>query len=180
MGELSVRQDGKQCCAVLIVFSLENETLVEPLISTTTSLAGVHSAALPFPHSHLLLVHSPALISLRTIVDSLTAAFPQLSFLPVSATNDSQLASLKKHKETALWRQTFWTSACFAVPVFLIGMMHMYLPNWLIGWAGWKVVRGIYLGDLVCLGLTIPVQGWLARRFYVTAWKSLKHRSATM
>ena len=63
---------------------LENATLVEPLISTTTSLAGVHSALLPFPHTHLILNHSPALISLRTIVDSLTAAFPQLTFLPTS------------------------------------------------------------------------------------------------
>lgn len=159
---------------------LENATLVEPLITTTTSLAGVHSATLPFPHSHLLLVHSPTLISLRTIVDSLTAAFPQLSFLPISANNDSQLASLRKYKETALWRRTFLTAACFAVPVFLIGMMHMYLPIWLMGWTGWKLITGLYLGDLVCLGLTIPVQGWLARRFYANAYKSLKHKSATM
>lgn len=153
---------------------------MEPLVNTTTSLAGVRTASLPFPHSHLLLVHSPTLISLRTIVDSLTAAFPQLSFLPISANNDSQLASLRKHKETALWRRTFISASCFAIPVFLIGMMHMYLPNWLMGWTGWKIITGIYLGDVVCLGLTIPVQLFLARRFYVNAYKSLKHKSATM
>jgi Cu+-exporting ATPase len=56
----------------------------------------------------------------------------------------------------------------------------MYLPMWLMGWTMWRVCRGIYLGDLVCLGLTLPVQGWLARRFYENAWKSLKHKSATM
>jgi Cu+-exporting ATPase len=39
---------------------------------------------------------------------------------------------------------------------------------------------GIYLGDLVCLALTIPVQTWLARRFYENAYKSLKHGAATM
>jgi len=159
---------------------LENATLVEPLISTTTSLAGVHAALLPFPHTHLILNHSPALISLRTIVDSLTAAFPQLTFLPTSTQNDSQLASLQKHKETSRWRRTFLRALSFAIPVFFIGMMHMYLPHWLMGWTAWKVITGIYLGDVVCLLLTIPVQVFLARRFYINAWKSLKHKSATM
>ena len=103
-----------------------------------------------------------------------------LTFLPTSARNDSQLASLQKHKETALWRRTFVLSAAFAVPVFATGMLGMYLPRWLMGWTMWKIYTGIYLGDLVCLGLTIPVQGWLARRFYANAWRALKHKSATM
>jgi len=68
----------------------------------------------------------------------------------------------------------------FALPVFIIGMMHMYLPRWLMGWTGWKLCTGIYLGDVACLALTIPVQLWLARRFYSNAYKSLKHKSATM
>jgi Cu+-exporting ATPase len=159
---------------------LENADLVDSIISTITSLAGVHSVSFPFPPTHLLLSHSPTLIPLRTLVDALSASFPQLTFLPTSTQNDSQIASLQKHKETALWRRTFLLSATFAVPVFIIGMMGMYLPMWLMGWTMWRVCRGIYLGDLVCLGLTLPVQGWLARRFYENAWKSLKHKSATM
>jgi Cu+-exporting ATPase len=61
------------------------------------------------------------------------------------------------------------------VPVFLMGMV---LP--MFG-AGKKVVetriwRGIFVGDLIELALTIPVQVWLARRFYQNAWRALKHR----
>jgi Cu+-exporting ATPase len=154
--------------------------LVDDIIRTTKSLAGVHETTLPFPHSHLRLSHSPLLIPLRAIVDALTTAYPQLNFLPTSTQNDSQLASLQKHKETALWRRTFLSSASFAVPVFVIGMLSMYLPRWLMGWTMWRLSRGIYLGDVVCLALTIPVQLWLARKFYDNAWKSLKHKSATM
>jgi Cu+-exporting ATPase len=162
-------------------FRLDNaELLVDSIIDATTSLAGVHSASLPYPHTHLLFTHSPLLISLRSIVDSLAASFPQLSFLPISSQNDDQLASLQKHKETTLWKRTFVISAWFAVPVFIIGMMSMYLPRWLMGWTMWRVCTGIYLGDLVCLGLTIPVQFFLARRFYENAWRAVKHKSATM
>ena len=110
----------------------------------------------------------------------MTLAYPNLNFLPTSIRDDSQLASLQKHKETASWRRTFYASASFAVPVFIIGMMSMYLPMWLMGWTMWKLMTGIYLGDVVCLVLTLPVQFWLARRFYNNAWKSLKHKSATM
>ncbi|WVW79360.1 hypothetical protein I302_101328 [Kwoniella bestiolae CBS 10118] len=164
----------------LRVYGLENAEVVDSLLETTSNIAGVHSATLPPPYTHLALTHSPLLISLRTLVDTLSARFPQLSFLPVSTRDDSQLASLQKHKETATWRRTFMTSAVFAVPVFVIGMLSMYLPHWLMGWTMWKVVNGIYLGDLVCLLLTIPVQLFLARRFYENAWKSVKHGSATM
>ena len=59
-------------------------------------------------------------------------------------------------------------------------MMHMYLPYWLVGWTSWKLITGIYLGDLACLSLTIPVQVWLARRFYENAWRAVKHGAATM
>ena len=162
--------------------SLEDtdSSLVDPIVHLATSLAGVHSVTLSYPHTHLILTHSPLLISLRAIVDTLTTSFPQLTFLPTSTQNDSQLASLQKHKETARWRRSFVISAMFAVPVFVIGMMSMYLPHWLMGWTMWKIITGIYLGDVACLALTIPVQGWLARRFYKNAWKSLKHKSATM
>ena len=58
--------------------------------------------------------------------------------------------------------------------------MSMYLPHWLMGWTMWRVYHGIYLGELVCLALTIPVQAKLAKRFYINAWKAVKHKSATM
>lgn len=159
---------------------LENAEFVDSVIMTLESLAGVHTVSFPYPHSHLLFTHSAALITLRTIVDTLATAYPHLTFLPTTTQNDSQLASLQKHKETQRWKRTFLLSACFAIPNFIIGMMAMYLPHWLMGWTMWKISTGIYLGDLVCLALTIPVQTWLARRFYENAWKSLKHGSATM
>jgi len=148
---------------------------VDEIIELVSSL-GI-SSTMPSPHSHLYFSHSSS-IPLRTIVDTLTTSFPQMTFLPTSTADNSQLASLQKHKETAAWRQTFIRSSCFAVPVFIIGMMHMYLP--FMGWTKWKLMTGIYLGDLICLFLTIPVQFFLARRFYINAYKSLKHKSATM
>ncbi|KAG8700629.1 hypothetical protein FRC08_004592 [Ceratobasidium sp. 394] len=43
-----------------------------------------------------------------------------------------------------------------------------------------RLCTGIYLGDLLVFLLTVPVQFWLGQKFYRSAWKSIKHRSATM
>lgn len=173
--ERSIEQDVE-----LRVYGLENRNLAPTIEGTSLGLAGVSAASLPPPHTHLYLTHSTALISLRAIIDALSLAYPQLTFLPTSSQNDEQLASLQKHKETALWRRTFVVSTWFAVPVFIVSMVAMYLPKWLMGWTMWRIHTGIYLGDLVCLCLTLPVQTVLARRFYENAWKSIKHGGATM
>lgn len=159
---------------------LENADFVDSVIMSLESLPGVIGVTFPYPHSHLLFSHTPTLTSLRTIVDTLATAYPHLTFLPTSTYNNSQVSSLQKHKETQRWKRTFLASLCFALPNFFVGMMSMYLPHWLMGWTMWKLFTGIYLGDLVCLALTIPVQTWLARRFYENAYKSLKHGAATM
>jgi Cu+-exporting ATPase len=130
------------------------------------------------PYDHLTFRHATAMASLRDIVDHLAEKFPQLSFLPTSTENETQLASLQKHRETARWRRIFLLSLFFAIPNFIIGMMHMYLP--FMGWTQWKLMTGIYLGQVICLFLTIPVQCILARSFYINAYKSLKHGAATM
>jgi Cu+-exporting ATPase len=42
------------------------------------------------------------------------------------------------------------------------------------------IFPGLYLGDVLCLVLTIPVQFGVGLRFYKSAWKSVKHGSSTM
>ena len=41
-------------------------------------------------------------------------------------------------------------------------------------------IPGLWLGDVVCLLLTIPVQFGIGKRFYISAFRSLRHGSPTM
>lgn len=160
---------------------MEGAEEAQALVSYLTAIAGVDNVSLLPPYSEIKLVHSPTLITLRHLVDVLAKDFPNLSILPSGATSDdAQLASLRKLHEIASWRRTFWWSLVFAVPVFVVSMMAMWLPHWLLGWTMLRIIKGIYVGDIVALLLTIPVQFGLARRFYRNAWKSLQHKQATM
>jgi hypothetical protein len=161
-----------------------NEHEPEDLTNALAAILGVTRVAFPPPYTEISFTHSPNLMTLRLIIDSLALSFPRLTFLPTSTMSqaNSQLASLQKLHETAKWRRTFWTAFYFAVPVFVVSMGPMWLPSWLMGWTmkTFFGINGLFWGDVIALALTIPVQGWLARGFYSNAYKSLTHGSATM
>ncbi|KAF9519499.1 hypothetical protein BS47DRAFT_1481974 [Hydnum rufescens UP504] len=91
----------------------------------------------------------------------------------------TQLQSLTRTKEIQGWRRRLYTSASFALPVFFLSMIlpmiHFLRPIYHM-----RLIKGIYLTDLLCLLLTIPVQFWLGARFYRAAYNSVRHGSATM
>jgi Cu+-exporting ATPase len=91
----------------------------------------------------------------------------------------TQLRSLTRAKEIQEWRSRFYISLAFAIPVFFLGMVFMHIPI-LKDFVMFKIMNGIYLGDVLQLILTTPVQFWIGRKFYINSYKSLRHGSATM
>ncbi|KAJ1030862.1 hypothetical protein NDA18_002091 [Ustilago nuda] len=93
--------------------------------------------------------------------------------------NSTQLASLGRIKEIAEWRSAFLFSLSMAVPLFLLSMV---LPRFAFTRSilMFQPLPGLYLQDLACLALTLPVQFGIGLRFYRTSWKAIKHGSATM
>ena len=94
--------------------------------------------------------------------------------------NNAQLESLAKTREIRDWKAAFLYSLSFAIPVFIISMViPMFIPVLDFG-SVQLLIPGLHLGDVVCMLLTIPVQFGVGKRFYVSAFKSLSHRTPTM
>jgi len=142
------------------------------------SLPGVNSASISLSTSRLTVIHTPNVVGLRGIVEAVEAA----GFNALVADNDdnnAQLESLAKTREINEWKLAFKISLFFAIPVFLISMIiPMCIPA--IDLERLMIVPGLYAGDIVCMLLTIPVQFGIGKRFYVSAWKSIRHGSPTM
>ena len=163
----------------LKVFGLSNSSSATALEDVLRLLPGVSAAVVNLSTSRVHVSHNPSLTGLRALVE----AVENLGYnvlLADSDNNNAQLESLAKTREIQEWRQAFWTSLSFAVPVFLISMViPMTIPRLDFGsillW-----IPGLYLGDVACVILTIPVQFGIGRRFYVSSYKSLKHGSPTM
>lgn len=142
------------------------------------ALPGVTTARLSQATSRLAVTHHPNVTGLRLIVETVEKS----GFNALVADNDdnnAQLESLAKTREIQEWRRAFKVSLSFAIPVFFINMIFpMLIPVLDVG--GWELLNGLFLGDIVCLVLTIPVQFGIGKRFYTSAYKSIKHGSPTM
>jgi Cu+-exporting ATPase len=91
----------------------------------------------------------------------------------------TQLQSLTRAKEVLEWKQRFIWSLWFAIPGFFVSMIGMHIPG-VRSILGAHLFNGIYLGDVISLLITTPAQFWVGAKFYRSAYKSLKHRTATM
>ncbi|KAK4218168.1 hypothetical protein QBC37DRAFT_333850 [Rhypophila decipiens] len=141
------------------------------------SLPGITSARLSTATSRLTVSHMPSVTGLRAIVEAVENAGLN-ALVADNDDNNAQLESLAKTREINEWRTAFRVSVSFAVPVFIISMiLPMAGP---LNFGDIELLSGLFLGDVICLLLTLPVQFGIGKRFYVSAWKSLKHGSPTM
>jgi Cu+-exporting ATPase len=170
---------GSSSVAQFKVFGVPDAAAATALEEKLKSLPGVSSAKLSLATSRLTVNHQSNLTGLRAIVETVENAGYN-ALVADNDDNNAQLESLSKTREITEWRRAFKVSVSFAIPVFLISMvLPMILPSWL-NFTKIQLLPGIFLGDVVCLVLTIPVQFGIGKRFYISAWKSLKHKSPTM
>jgi Cu+-exporting ATPase len=162
----------------LKVFGLPNANAAEDLAVLLKKIPGITSATINFSTSRATIQRNPQIIGLRATVEAVEAAGYNALVADLDD-NNAQLESLAKTKEIQEWRRAVIFSAWFAVPVFLTSMfIPMFLP--FLNYGGIRIIPGLYLGDIICLALTIPVQFGIGKRFYISAYKSLSHGSPTM
>lgn len=147
------------------------------LENTMHGLPGVYSVSVNLSSSRLTVVYRPSLIGLRAIV-GIVESQGLNALIADNEDNNAQLESLAKTREIGEWRRAFRVSVAFAIPVFLISMV-LPMISWL-DFGSLRLLPGLYLGDLLCLCLTIPVQFGIGKRFYISAYRSIKHKSPTM
>lgn len=162
----------------LKLYGLSNGDAATELETLLRAQAGVTGAVISLSTSRATITYNPTLVGLRALVESV-ANTGYDALVADSDDNNAQLESLAKTKEIQEWRRAFIYSLSFAIPVFCISMfIPMFLPA--LNFGAVRLIPGLYFGDLLCCILTIPVQFGIGKRFYISAFKSIKHKSPTM
>uniref|UniRef100_A0A8H7TMX2 P-type Cu(+) transporter n=1 Tax=Bionectria ochroleuca TaxID=29856 RepID=A0A8H7TMX2_BIOOC len=162
----------------LRLYGCSNAGMANAVEEKLKELSGIVAASVTMATERLTVTYQPTAIGLRAIVEAVEAQGLN-ALLAESQDNNAQLESLAKTKEINEWRLAFRISFAFAVPVFLISMiLPMCLPG--IDFGKCQIIPGLFLGDIICFVLTVPIQFGIGKRFYVSAFKSLKHGSPTM
>lgn len=141
------------------------------------ALPGVNSVAVSLATETAKISFDQGLVGPREMVERIE----ELGFdaMVSDEQNATQLKSLSRTKEIQEWRWRFQWSVAFALPVFFISMVFPKIPG-LAPIVHYHLVQGICVGYLIVLALTSAAQFWIGKKFYINAWKAIKHKSATM
>lgn len=178
--EEGVQTSGASSTIQLKIYGLPSPESAADLQTLLSNIPGITSANINHSTTRATIAHLPSRIGLRAIVEAIEKAGYN-ALVADNDDNNAQLESLAKTKEIQGWYKALKTSLAFAIPVFLISMFFpMFIPFLDIGSIKLPIIPGLWLGDVICLILTIPVQFGIGRRFYVSAFRSIRHKSPTM
>lgn len=160
------------------VYGLTDAASAAALEDILLNTPGILSASVRLSSSQASVSFNPSQVGIRAVAKVFEDAGYN-ALLTESDDNNAQLESLAKTREIHEWRRAFLLSLSFAIPVMLISMIFpMYLH--FLDFGSVELIPGLFLGDVACMFLTIPVQFGIGLRFYRAAFKSLRHRSPTM
>ncbi|KAL8911133.1 MAG: hypothetical protein Q9172_007727 [Xanthocarpia lactea] len=166
----------------LKILGLTDTASAATLEDALRAIPGITSVAVNYctlTSSRTTITYNSLETGLRAVVEA-TESLGYNSLIADVDDNNAQLESLAKTREIREWKSAFLYSLSFAIPVFLISMIiPMFIPALDYGCIR-LLIPGLHLGDVICMLLTIPVQFGVGKRFYVSAFKSLSHRTPTM
>ncbi|KAJ7066629.1 Cu-transporting P-type ATPase [Mycena amicta] len=161
----------------LRIFGMTCGSCTSTVESGLSSVPGINSVAVSLATETATIQFDRGLIGPREMVERIE----EMGFDAVLSDHGdaTQVASLMRTKEVLLWRSRLLWSMTFAIPVLFLGMVFPHVPG-VRDIVGANLFNCVYLGDVLIAILTTPAQFWVGANFYRSAWKSLKHRAATM
>ncbi|GAA5981501.1 hypothetical protein JCM5350_004610 [Sporobolomyces pararoseus] len=164
---------------ILRVYGMTCGSCVSSIESALLSTPGILKVTVSLVTERATISYDPSILrGPRDVVDLIEEVGFDAT-LASDENNAMQLQSLARTKEIQEWRSAFIRSFSFGLPVFLLSMVFPMI-SFLRPLVNVALLPGIHLGDVICCILTIPVQFGIGARFYRSAFKALKHKSATM
>ncbi|KAG6821451.1 hypothetical protein H0H93_010175 [Arthromyces matolae] len=161
----------------LRIYGMTCSSCTATIESGLSSVPGITSVAVSLATETCTVDFDRALIGPREMVERIEEmGFDAMLSDQQDAT---QLQSLTRAKEVLEWRRRFIWSFSFAFPVFFISMIGPRIP-FIKSIISFHLFNAIYLGDVLQLLITTPAQFWVGSKFYRSAYKALRHGSATM
>lgn len=160
------------------IHGLPNGVAADNLEKKLKDILGVESAEVKIATSRAFISYLPSRIGIRQLVEAIEKE-GYSGVLATAEDTNAQLESLAKKKDILEWKRSFFISLVFAIPVMIFNMiLPMYLP--VLDPNRCEIFPGLYMGDVICLVLTVPVQFSIGKKFYKSGFKSLRHKSPTM
>ncbi|KAL7160122.1 hypothetical protein ABFS83_01G072800 [Erythranthe nasuta] len=166
-----------RCKIHLQVDGVRTESSMRIIGDSLQALPGVQDMDFDLELNKVSLSYQPDLTGPRNfieVIESTGSGRYKAKIFPEGTSRGSHRGEeIKKYYKSFLW------SLVFTIPVFLLSMVFMYIPGIKHGLET-KIVNMLNIGEVLRWILSTPVQFIIGRRFYVGAYKALRHGSANM
>ncbi|KAK9220995.1 hypothetical protein WN944_009419 [Citrus x changshan-huyou] len=156
--------------------SSEDATFVQNFLESTQ---GVSQVEIDLAEHKVTVSYDPNLTGPRSIIQYLEEASHGPNIYHASLYIPPKRRETERLKETQMYRNQFFISCLFSVPVLLFSMVLPMIPTY-GNWLDYKVHNMLTIGMLLRWILCTPVQFIVGQRFYVGAYHALRRRSANM
>ncbi|XP_057995231.1 copper-transporting ATPase HMA4 isoform X3 [Hevea brasiliensis] len=156
--------------------SIEDATNVQTFLESSR---GVNHVEMDLAKHTLTVSYDPDLTGPRSLIQCIEEASPGPGIYHASLYVPPRRREAERLQEIRTYRNQFFMSCLFSVPVFLFSMvlpmLHPY-GNWL----EYRIQNMLSIGMFLRWILCTPVQFMVGRRFYVGSYHALRRKSANM
>ncbi|KAL6651183.1 hypothetical protein ACP70R_010108 [Stipagrostis hirtigluma subsp. patula] len=161
----------------LKVDGIMNENSILIVKNSVQALPGVEKINIDCELQKITISYKPDQTGPRDlieVIESATSGHVTASIYPeADGREHNRFGEIRRYKQSFFW------SLLFTIPVFLTSMVFMYIPGLKDG-VEKKVVNMMSIGELLRWILSTPVQFVIGRKFYVGAYKAICRGSPNM
>ncbi|PRQ33090.1 putative hydrolase [Rosa chinensis] len=158
------------------VNSPEDMTIIQ---SSLESVEGVNNVEVDVLEKKVTITYDADLTGPRSLIHCIEEAGSNPKSYQASLHVPPRRREAEQQLETQMYRNQFFLSCLFSVPVFLFSMVLPMLSPY-GDWLMYKIHNMLTVGMLLRWILCTPVQFIIGRRFYVGSYHALRRRSANM
>ncbi|KAG5577501.1 hypothetical protein H5410_057635 [Solanum commersonii] len=143
------------------------------------ALEGVNTVEINQQEHRMTISYEPDIIGPRTLMQCIQESGHESSTYRASLFIPPRQREIEKEQEIHTYRNLFFWSCLFSVPIFVFSMVLPMLPPY-GNWLEYKVFNMLTVGILLKWILCTPVQFVIGRRFYAGSYHALRRVSANM
>jgi len=160
----------------LTVTGMTCASCVRKIELSLKKIPGISDAVVTLTTSSAVVTHDRTIIPARDII----GAVENIGF-GAEIRNNTENYALLEHKDAInKWRRSFLVSLFFGLPAMILMMLFMLPSHDEAVIPPHNIIPGLSVENLTMFILSTPVQFFAGWKFYVAAWKAIRHRSLNM
>ncbi|KAM7272818.1 hypothetical protein ACFE04_027482 [Oxalis oulophora] len=156
--------------------SPDDVTFIQSILESTE---GVNHVEMDFTEKKVSIGYDPEFIGPRSLIQRIEESSNGSSIYRASLYVPPKGKDSERQREIELYRNQFFWSCLFSVPVLMFSMVLPMLPPY-GDWLEYKIHNMLTVGMLLTWIFCTPVQFIIGKRFYVGSYHALRRKSANM